>query len=78
MELWQQLLAGALGLFVLFMFFPGIKATMERSKNAEVRLAIKLKEMEELKMVALQSQMNPHFLFNSLISINLSIVICPP
>ena len=35
MALWQQLLAGALGLFVLFMFFPGIKATMERSKNAE-------------------------------------------
>ena len=35
MELWQQLLAGALGLFVIFMFFPGIKATMERSKNAE-------------------------------------------
>lgn len=35
MELWEQLLAGAVGLFVLFMFFPGIKATMERSKNAE-------------------------------------------
>jgi uncharacterized membrane protein HdeD (DUF308 family) len=35
MELWQQLLAGALGLFVIFMFFPGIKATMERSKNAQ-------------------------------------------
>jgi len=35
MELWQQLLAGALGLFVIFMFFPGIKATMERSKNAK-------------------------------------------
>ena len=35
MELWEQLLAGAIGLFVLFMFFPGIKATMERSKNAE-------------------------------------------
>lgn len=35
MEIWEQLLAGALGLFVLFMFFPGIKATMERSKNAE-------------------------------------------
>ena len=35
MELWQQLLAGALGLLVLFMFFPGIKATMEKSKNAE-------------------------------------------
>ena len=35
MELWEQLLAGAIGLLVLFMFFPGIKATMERSKNAE-------------------------------------------
>ncbi len=35
MELWQQLLAGALALFVIFMFFPGIKATMEKSKNAQ-------------------------------------------
>ena len=35
MELWEQLLAGALALFVIFMFFPGIKATMEKSKNAE-------------------------------------------
>jgi hypothetical protein len=35
MELWEQLLAGALGLLVIFIFFPGIKATMERSKNAK-------------------------------------------
>ena len=35
MALWQQLLAGAIGLLVLFMFFPGIKATMEKSRNAE-------------------------------------------
>lgn len=35
MALWEQLLAGAMGLLVLFMFFPGIKATMEKSKNAE-------------------------------------------
>jgi len=35
MELWEQLLAGALGLLVIFMFFPGIKATMEKSKNAK-------------------------------------------
>jgi NADH:ubiquinone oxidoreductase subunit 6 (subunit J) len=35
MELWEQLLAGAIALLVLFMFFPGIKATMEKSKNAQ-------------------------------------------
>lgn len=35
MELWEQILAGALALLVLFMFFPGIKATMEKSRNAE-------------------------------------------
>jgi hypothetical protein len=35
MELWEQLLGGAIALFVIFMFFPGIKATMEKSRNAE-------------------------------------------
>ena len=35
MALWEQLLAGALGLFIIFRFLPGIKASMEKSKNAE-------------------------------------------
>jgi len=35
MALWEQLLAGALALLVIFIFFPGIKATLERSRNAK-------------------------------------------
>jgi NADH:ubiquinone oxidoreductase subunit 6 (subunit J) len=35
MELWEQLVVGALAILVLFLFRPGIKATIERSKNAE-------------------------------------------
>jgi hypothetical protein len=35
MELWEQIALGALALLVIFLFRPGIKATIERSKNAE-------------------------------------------
>jgi len=35
MALWEQIAITALGLLVLFMFFPGIKATMARSRNAK-------------------------------------------
>jgi len=35
METWEQILLGAFSLLIVFWFFPGIKATMERSKNAK-------------------------------------------
>ena len=35
MELWEQIALGALAILILFLFRPGIKATIERSKNAE-------------------------------------------
>ncbi|MDT8283125.1 MAG: hypothetical protein RQ982_10020 [Gammaproteobacteria bacterium] len=35
MELWQQLLAVALGVMVLFIAVPGVKGAMEKSRNAE-------------------------------------------
>jgi hypothetical protein len=35
MELWEQLLLGALGLGVFFLFRPGIRQAMEKSQQAE-------------------------------------------
>lgn len=35
METWEQLLIGALVVVMLFFWWPGIKATMERSREAE-------------------------------------------
>lgn len=35
MALWEQIAMAAMGLLVLFFLFPGIKASMARSKNAE-------------------------------------------
>ena len=64
-----------LGVFIQCIVFAStlgqsVKVIEQKSKNAELKLAVKQKQMEELKMTALQSQMNPHFLFNSLNSIN--------
>lgn len=35
MELWQQILAAAAGLLMLFYLAPAIKPALEKSKNAE-------------------------------------------
>ncbi len=34
-SMWEGILLGALAIFLIFWFRPGIKATMERSKKAE-------------------------------------------
>ena len=64
-----------IGAFIQSMSFAyiiglSVKRVELKNKSAEIKLAFKYKELEELKMTALQSQMNPHFLFNSLNSIN--------
>ncbi|MCK5815345.1 MAG: histidine kinase [Flavobacteriaceae bacterium] len=64
-----------LAAFIQSLFFAAIlgkkgKEIEDNYKKDEIKLAVNQKQIEELKMTALQSQMNPHFLFNSLNSIN--------
>ena len=35
METWEQLLLGAMGILIFFLFRPGIAAAMKRSREAE-------------------------------------------
>tara|TARA_R110002073_G_scaffold279026_1_gene443054 strand:+ start:329218 stop:330552 length:1335 start_codon:yes stop_codon:yes gene_type:complete len=63
---------GAIVETTMFAVIIGYKTrvSLDKSKEAEALLVIKTKEMSDLKMTALQSQMDPHFLYNSLNSIN--------
>ena len=64
--------AGAMIEALVFTYIMGIifKQILEKKADLKIQYILKQKEAEKLKMTALQSQMNPHFLFNSLNSIN--------
>ena len=47
-----------------------VRVIEKRKNEIESQLALQIKEMSDLKMTVLQSQMDPHFLYNSLNSIN--------
>ncbi|MDJ0646903.1 MAG: histidine kinase [Flavobacteriaceae bacterium] len=57
---------------IMFALIVGHRVTsIEQKKRAiETELAQKIQEMSDLRMTALQSRMDPHFLYNSLNSIN--------
>lgn len=63
---------GAMVEIIMTAFLLGNKLRLfERNRiKAESELALKTKEMADLKMTVLQTQMDPHFLYNSLNSIN--------
>ncbi|WP_152286152.1 sensor histidine kinase [Flavicella marina] len=56
----------------MFTYIMGniFEQVLEKKTDLKIQYALKQKEAAELKMSALQSQMNPHFIFNSLNSIN--------
>jgi len=47
-----------------------VRIIEKRKTEIESQLALQIKEMSDLKMTVLQTQMDPHFLYNSLNSIN--------
>ena len=63
---------GAITEVTMFALIVGDRVNyIERLKeSAETEATLKTKEIADLKMTALQSQMDPHFLYNSLNSIN--------
>ena len=63
---------GAIIELIMFAMIVCYRVTnIEKQKDRfSSELNKKIKEMSELKMTALQSRMDPHFLYNSLNSIN--------
>ena len=56
-------------IFILFLAFIVYSFTTKRIRKKEQNETLVNKRMAELQLTALQSQMNPHFIFNSLNSI---------
>ncbi|NNC82658.1 MAG: histidine kinase [Flavobacteriales bacterium] len=69
--LWFQLLLIGLVLFGIFSFFYWRIQNIRRHEEEKRRFQ---EELAELEMTALRAQMNPHFLFNSLNSVNSFII----
>lgn len=64
---WFILISALLFMLVVFLIY---KMNINRIKAREQQKAELLKRIAETKLEALQSQMNPHFIFNSLTSIH--------
>jgi len=63
---------GAIIETTVFALILGYRSKVSEKNKLEIenQLATKIKEMSDLKMTVLQTQMDPHFLYNSLNSIN--------
>ncbi|HBS89130.1 MAG TPA: hypothetical protein DEA97_21465 [Bacteroidales bacterium] len=67
---WQALwFKGLLGFFILCLISLLFFYRVNSIKKREAKKTIALKKIAELELKALQSQMNPHFIFNSLNSV---------
>jgi ligand-binding sensor domain-containing protein len=70
---WNVVRLGALLLFLLIVFYIYNRRVKVITRREKEKTAIQT-EMAELKQVALRSQMNPHFIFNCLASIQQLVV----
>ena len=67
---WSFLTAAFIFIFLLFAYLYRLKINLIlKNKNEEIKLEKYSQELNKSKLTALRSQMNPHFMFNALNSI---------